>query len=59
LVQLPNGAEAVVISKNETHLVADGNPPMAGKELHCVFELLERKMVEEEAEGSCGPGCAC
>ena len=59
LIQLPNGMEAVVVSKGETHLVADANSPMAGKELHCRFELLERSEVEAAEEGACGPGCAC
>lgn len=60
LIQLPNGMEAVVVSKGETHLVADANSPMAGKELHCRFQLLERNEVETADEGgACGPGCAC
>lgn len=58
-IQLPNGMEGIVVEKTETHLVADANAPMAGKELHCVFELLERKEIQEEDGPGCGPGCSC
>lgn len=58
-IQLPNGYDAIVVSKSETHLIADANSPMAGKELHGVFELLDRKEVQDEEGPACGPGCAC
>jgi FKBP-type peptidyl-prolyl cis-trans isomerase SlyD len=68
-IQLFDGTEAIVVEKNDDHIIVDANHPLAGQTLYYTVKVSGiRDATEEEiingepsrtVQGSCGPAGCC
>jgi FKBP-type peptidyl-prolyl cis-trans isomerase SlyD len=68
-IELFDGTEAIVVEKNDDHIIVDANHPLAGQTLYYTVKVSGiRDATEEEIingepstkmQGSCGPEGCC